>query len=541
MSEYDDLLLDRFAQYIRREQGLCAALWGLVGGLAAALLMNVVAWTFPVLALVPRLAASMGVTALACLLAFVVAYLYPRSPTAIARQSDARMRLRARLATAVEIQEGRLPVPDEIATRQRSDARAAAERADPAQAFAPTLPRRQALIAAVLMTLLVVGAVVPNPQERRIAQRQAEQEVIAEQVERLERVRQEITENEGLSEEDKQALLRELDDTIRDLEGGELSREEALARLSETEGKLQELLEDTDLQRRSLREAGTEAELGTNTRELGEALAGDDYGAAVEALASLAEQLPQMAPQELASTAERLEAMAASLEGASPELAQALRDAAEAMRRGDIDAAQEALRQAGAQMREIGQRIEAQEATERALAQIQEGRREIAQSGQPQGSQQGEGQQGQSGQGQGQEGQGGQGQGQQSTGSSGSGSGDADGEGGEGPPQDPAGPIQPNQPGQEGQTSYDPVYDPERLGEGGGEGEQVEIPGEGEGGPATGESEGTPPEEGEALVPYNEVYTDYQAQAASALESSYIPRGLKAYVRAYFSALEPGR
>jgi hypothetical protein len=72
----------------------------------------------------------------------------------------------------------------------------------------------------------------------------------------------------------------------------------------------------------------------------------------------------------------------------------------------------------------------------------------------------------------------------------------------------------------------------------------VDVPqgqGEGQGGPATGETGSSPHERGEALVPYNQVYTDYQAQAASALENSYIPRGLKDYVRAYFGALDPER
>jgi hypothetical protein len=381
-----------------------------------------------------------------------------------------------------------------------------------------------------LVALLVAGFVAPNPQEGRIAQRQVEQEAIERQIERLEQVREEIAANEHLSEEDKQALLRELDDTIRDLQGGDLSREEAIARLSETEGKLQELLgENAELEQRALREAGREARQGASTEELGEALTADEYAEAVEAMASLAEQLPQMSPQELSATAERLEAMARALEASNPELAQALRDAAQAMRQGDIAAAQEALDRAATQMAEAGQQIAAQEATEGALGQIQEGRREIAQSGEP-GTRIGE-------QGQGQQGQGQQGGGQQ--GSSGSGAGDTDGTGGQGTPQDPGGPIDPNQPGQEGETPYDPIYDPERLGEG--EGEQVAIPGQGKDGPATGEREGGPTEEGEALVPYNEVYTDYQAQAASALEDSYIPRGLKEYVRAYFGSLDPER
>ncbi|MFX1355576.1 MAG: hypothetical protein ACFFGP_16600, partial [Promethearchaeota archaeon] len=178
-------------------------------------------------------------------------------------------------------------------------------------------------------------------------------------------------------------------------------------------------------------------------------------------------------------------------------------------------------------------------ATEQVFGQVQEGRREIAQSGQGQQGQQGQGQQGQGQQGQGQQGQSQQGSGQDGS-SSGSGSGDSDseGQGGQGTPVGPQGPIPPNQPGQEGETPYDPIYAPERLGEEGGE--RIDVPGQGEGGPPTGETEGEP-REGQALVPYNEVYTDYQAQAASALENSYIPRGMKEYVRAYFSSLDPGR
>ena len=38
---------------------------------------------------------------------------------------------------------------------------------------------------------------------------------------------------------------------------------------------------------------------------------------------------------------------------------------------------------------------------------------------------------------------------------------------------------------------------------------------------------------------YREVYADYAAQAGAALEGSYIPLGLKQYVRDYFSSLEP--
>jgi hypothetical protein len=47
---------------------------------------------------------------------------------------------------------------------------------------------------------------------------------------------------------------------------------------------------------------------------------------------------------------------------------------------------------------------------------------------------------------------------------------------------------------------------------------------------------GTP---GQALVPYYEVYYDYLDAANQTIERSYIPSGLKDYVREYFSRLEP--
>ena len=550
----DELHLNRFAAYIRREAALGWAAWGLVSGLGIAVLLGIVAWTFPILQARPRLALSSLAVALATLVSFLAAYLYPRSPERIARIADARMGLRARLATALEIRDGLLPVLPEISARQWADARAAAERADPAQAFRPRFPRRQIGVAAAMLVLLTVSFVASNPQDARIARRQAEQRAIEQQIERLERVRQEIAADEGLSQGDKEALLRELNETLRDLREGQLSREEAVARLSEAEERLKERLrENVRSQERALDQAGREAALGESTEETGRALSQRDYEGAAQAIESLAEKLDDMSAEELEALAQRLEAMADAVSVADPELAQALRDAAGAARRGDVDAAREALERAGGAMSQAGQQIAAQDAAEGALGQIQEGRRQIAQSGSGQSaaqSQQGQGQgqqgQGQQGQGQGQQGQGqgqqGQGQGQQGQGQGqggGSGHGDSPGEGGQGDPADPQGPIPPNQPGREGESPYDPIYVPERLGVG--EGEQVDVPGQGQGGPPTGETEGAPPEGGQALVPYDEVYTDYQAQAASALENSYIPRGMKEYVRAYFSSLDPER
>jgi len=44
---------------------------------------------------------------------------------------------------------------------------------------------------------------------------------------------------------------------------------------------------------------------------------------------------------------------------------------------------------------------------------------------------------------------------------------------------------------------------------------------------------------GESVVPYNEVFADYANAASRALESDYIPLGLRDVVRDYFTSLEP--
>jgi len=83
---------------------------------------------------------------------------------------------------------------------------------------------------------------------------------------------------------------------------------------------------------------------------------------------------------------------------------------------------------------------------------------------------------------------------------------------------------------------YDEVYIPYRLDE---NGQPVNVGRPDDEGAPVGSAPLLPPFDGQAAVPYRQVYADYATQAAAALESSYIPLGMKQYVRDYFSALEP--
>jgi hypothetical protein len=84
---------------------------------------------------------------------------------------------------------------------------------------------------------------------------------------------------------------------------------------------------------------------------------------------------------------------------------------------------------------------------------------------------------------------------------------------------------------------------PDLLDLSGEEGVDVELPAECIANPANcgGLLSETPTEftaEG-STVPYTQVFGDYRNAAYEALSDDHIPRGMKGYVRDYFSSLEP--
>jgi hypothetical protein len=95
-----------------------------------------------------------------------------------------------------------------------------------------------------------------------------------------------------------------------------------------------------------------------------------------------------------------------------------------------------------------------------------------------------------------------------------------------------------NNPDGQGEGKYDPVYAPKNVG---GQGNNpIQLGAEASDAPiAQGEFAQNPT--GQNSVPYNQVYTQYDNAAKRALQSDYIPLGLRDVVRDYFSSLEPGQ
>jgi len=169
-----------------------------------------------------------------------------------------------------------------------------------------------------------------------------------------------------------------------------VSQQEAIAALAEAREALNDLADgllpdDTTVYQAAARElAGSELTAG-----MAEALRKPDLGDTAEALDDLARDLDgtELDAEARQALAERLEQAADRLQEQNPALAARLREAAEALRRGDVEAAQEILREAAELLRrqeEFLQNTPLAEAARDAQQQMTAGQQELAQVGQEQ-------------------------------------------------------------------------------------------------------------------------------------------------------------
>jgi hypothetical protein len=511
--------LHRWERRRRAAVSLRWGAWGLAAGLLIALLIAIAARIWPLLTLPWPLALAGLWGLVGVIVALVAVWLWPRSELEQARFFDQCLGLKERISTALEIEAGTLSLPSWLKEEQLTDALASAERADGASALPLRLVTRDWLPAALSLVLLAAALWLPNPMQEVLADRAAVREEIEEQVEELEALREEIAADPQLSEEDQGQLLELLDGAIEELESGDLTREEALAELTETADRLRELASsEAEGQEAGLEGAAEGLRNSPLTSALAQALIDGDYQLAAEVLEDLSNELGEALTREQElELAEQLAEAAAALAESNPELAEKLARAAEAIQAGDIAAAREALAQASGTMGQTGQQIAAANAARNAAGQLAQSGQQIAQVGGG-GGQGGEGSSTQPGE----DGQGG---------GAGRGEGDGAAEGG------PAGPMETdNAPGDGGIRAFEPIYAPQRLGGEGGP--EMELPQSGDPGELVRELASNP-EIGQSTVPYNLVYANYVDAANQALQEQHIPLGLRGYVRDYFSSLEP--
>jgi hypothetical protein len=382
-------ILRRWGLRLRVAESLVWGPWGAAVGLGLGLLLALAARVWPLL-MVPVLAALAGTLALAgTTVGLAAVWLRPRSPWRLARIFDRRFGLGERLTTAVEISTARLRATATMARAQLADTLAAAAWAEPRiGVLLPLRASRPALLAFGVLALgLTLSLWLPNAQEDVLLQRAAVREAIAEQIEELGAAREEVAEVEGLSQAEREALLQALEEAIvaldEALDEGRAMPEEAIATLSEAEQALTNL---QDPGAAAVREGMGRAAEGMRdselTREMAEALDSGDYSEAARALAAYSGTKGEaLTREEELELARELAEAAESLAGGDPELARQLAQAAEAIERGEIAEARVAIGDAARELGEAGERVARQEAVEGTLAELQEGREQIARAG----------------------------------------------------------------------------------------------------------------------------------------------------------------
>ena len=541
-SSYQNLLsqLRRWNGRRRRRDGLLWLPRTLLAGLMLAVLVAVAARLRPLLdnQQVAWTAVGLGLAGLLAGLLWV--WGRRRTVGEQARFADRQFGLKERVVTAVEIHNGRLTAPPTIARLQMADTLSATARVNAKKELPYHVNGRDWLFIFIFIFLLLLAFYLPNPQENVLKKGRAVEQAVAEQIEALETIQEEILQNPALTEEQQAELLQPVENALEALQAGAASQEQAVATLSEAEADLKQLAADNDtsgLQQR-LQEAGQPLAENSAGQQLGQSLQNGDLFSAAAAASQLADTLPELSAGEQQALAEDLAQTAAALQGVDDQLAQQLAAAAEALQNGDTAVAQQALRDAARTLQQRGQQNAASQQAQNAAGQMAQGRQSVAQAGQEgqgqgtqtaQGSQPGQGQQGQQGQGQGQ----GAGQGQ----GEGSGLGEGAGQGAGGEQGQGAGGPGP------GGGHAESIFVPEFRDLSGEAGVEIELPAECVANPANCGAllSENPTEFGSegSIVPYNQVFGDYRNAASEALADDYIPLGMKGYIRDYFSSLEP--
>ncbi len=571
-------------------------------GLLAGVALGILARLRPLLLPDQLLIVTAAAVTVSLVVLFLVTFLSPRTRLESARHFDVRFGLQERVSTALELLEGRIQSQADLFDHQLSDAVARAQDV-PVEAELPLRQNWRAWTAgAVLLIVFVLLLVLPNPQVTAISDITARQAALDEAVEDIKGITEQIAADTNLTDEERAELLQALQSSQEALSRPDVTLEEAFASLSEVEAQLQDQSDLFDQRLNAERQALEDAADTLRNLVPPDALPQQEQQSIAEILDSMAQNADSMTSEEQQQAADGLQDAANQLSGTNPEAAQQLEQASQNMRQGNTQQAQQNLQQAQQQLQQDQQQAQQQGQLSQQLQegsqQLQERAQQLSQQGQPQqggqpqnnqdqqgnpqDSQNPPGQPQQPGQGgasnseenQNQDGKAGESQNnpsegeiepggapqsgegeaqqaQQAGGEQGENPGDAmdgagaaagDSPGAAGSEDENAG--QPgaiegdNNPDGQGEGIFESIFAPRRIG---GQGDQQIVlePDAGDTPAIEGEfAENLP---GEVTVPYNQVFSDYSNAANRALESDYIPLGLRDVVRDYFSSLEPGR
>lgn len=380
----------------RRLRLVRSALWvprgllaGLALGLGAALVSRLRPWLLP-----EQIAWGTGLATAAVVLAIAGwLWLRPQPAPRAARYFDRRFALKERTSTALELSSGTIPAPQAFLERQLADAVCSAQGVNAAQHLPIRLRWLELAAVAAMAALFVALLLTHNPQADQLRAQRALEQAIAQQAAALERQLEAIDENAALTPAERDALREPLEEALETLQQPDRSQQEAVAALSEAQQKLRALSEGMlDADRQAYREAAQALAGAEAASDLAQALNRPDLEAAAEAAEQLAQEMDGgMTAAEREALAERLDRAGEALAKSDPSVAGPLQDAGEALRDGDMQAAQDAMREAAESLRQQQKERDTSPLAEQARQAAQEaraGQRQIAQAGQESGAQQ---------------------------------------------------------------------------------------------------------------------------------------------------------
>ena len=527
--------LNQWTTRLRIQRAFLWVIRGLIIGLALSLILGLFGLFQLNLLKSEFLTLTLALILLTPIITSLIAYLMPVQPLQAARHFDKVFRLGERISTAYELHQTHSKNP--LATRQLTDAVEIAKKIKPNKDIPLQIKKRELIY--VLGITLILGLVWFRGEQWFETARKARavEQAVAEEAAQLEETIQQIQANEVLTEEQKEQLTQLLEQAQQGLEENP-TQEGSVSTLTSTSEQLQALSSpQAEEMSQALQQTGNELanQEGTPLQGVGEALSQGNTVQAGNELANI--NINELDASEANQLASQLEQMAESLQSTNPQLAQELQNAADALRRGDMAAAQQALQNASQMMTQAGQQIAMSQTASQTAQQLNQSAGQIVAaggSGQSQQAQAGQGQQGQ-GQGNGQGGQNDQ-SGQMPGGSgSGNGSNDAQGQSGNESSNNPI--SQNNGPGDGGEESYEQIYAPNLLG--GDANTNVNLPGSGQEGEVIGQGPTDPGQSNESLVPYTEVYSQYDDFNREAIENGQIPVDFLSIIRNYFDSLDP--
>lgn len=437
--------------------------------------------------------------------------LYRMPITKRLRLFDSQLDMADRLTTAWELEHGRITAPPHLVQLQLEETRLWVSKADIKTAF-PAQPTRYSIVATGLLMLLLLPALfLPNPRDTILTRRKAEEQFVAQAVEKITQSHDALIQQSTLTSEEQTAALTALEQALDALNDRQSTLDDKQTALTLAEYQLAKLRtpesQITAEQISSVPALSDDSNLPDSSviKDLNEALSNGNVKEVSAMLENLAqsETGQQLTPEEIQALSSILAQLASAIEEQQPESASALDTAARALTEGNTAAAREGLQGAAQSLSELAE-AQAKDAT---LQQVQAGVQQAQQSLR-QAADSGAGQPGTA-------------SGSPAIGQSGSSNGTDEG----------SGSGEDSEGENNGNSSTPSDAERERLEAVGGE---ITIPRSPEAGnpqPASGI-------QNEARMPYQEIYAEYADAAEAGLSRRDYPPLLRDYIRDYFSSLE---